>query len=295
VENVGGVCEVEANLIEACGVVGQGSAVHHPGCELMNERSVGLVVSDDVGAATYVYNNLVFGGFSAMGSTGIRVVDSGAGGSGREQVAVFNNYVNAQGPWGSGCTSPPWAGSQAVEFVVMAGATGTTGEGLAFHNNILDSGGRACRRYGVYEVGSNPGDHFDLAVFTHNAWVQLLAGRDNTAAGAVTWGYREVDGTVWCQAGTDVVAPAQCMNGAQAPGVAAGFTDNREGDPVFAGLDTDISERPGALGLTDFHATGSVLQSNGTMSLPIPLSYDFEGEARDTTGPTCDIGHDETP
>lgn len=159
----------------------------------------------------------------------------------------------------------------------------------------IDGGGRACRRYGVYEVGTNPGDHFDLAVFTHNAWVQLLVGRDTTAAGAGAWAYREVDGTLWCVAGVDVVATGQCLDGAQAPGAAAGFTGNREGDPVFAGADTDISERPGALGLADLHATGAVLQSNGTQSLPQPVASDFEGDPRDTAAPTCDIGHDETP
>jgi len=294
VANVDGLCVLEANLIEACGVVGAGSVVHDPACEVLNEPSVGLEVSDDVGAACHVFNNRVFGGFSAMGSTGMRVVDHGSVGR-TGQVVVYNNYVNAQGPWGAACTSPPWAGSQAVELVVGAGVTGTTGEGLAFHNNIFDGGGRACRRYGVFEAGSTPAEHFDLAVFTHNAWVQVLAGRDNGAAGAAAWAYREADGTVWCEAGVEVVEPGQCLDGAQSPGAAAGFAGNREGDPVFAGSDTDISERPGALSLADFHATAAVLQSNGTQSLPVPVAADYEGDPRTTAGPTCDIGHDETP
>ncbi len=283
--------QVRGNRIEACGPLLAGSSVHHPDCEQLWMRSEGLYLVDGVGMPTWVYNNLVFGGFSQSGSTGVRIDDSG---NNAAQVKLYNNYVNAQGLFATSCaaTGPD---ARAVELRPSSGSI-NFGDGIELHNNILDGGGRTCTRYGVYEANhGGVGDVFRALVVSHNLWVQVLPGRDNNPAGAVTWGYHESTGANWCEAGVDTIGPAGCLSDPTAPTTASLYTDSREGDPVFEGVDTAISERPGELPLSDFHATGADLQSTGDCGAAVVpfIAEDYEGDTRPNL-PTCDLGHDET-
>jgi len=282
-------CMVSANLIEACGVV-DGAGTHDVQCEDMWARSIGLYVMDGRAMPTFVWNNLVFGGFSQSGATGMRLDDSGNPGA---NAQVYNNYINAQGQRHAACGAIQ-PDARAIHLAVTAGGV-FGGAGLDFHNNIIDAGGRSCLRYGVYEDG-NGFDAFIALAFTHNVWVQAIASRDNNPIGSQTWGYHESTGVQFCQAGVDVIGGIpDCLNNPIAPTNAIEFNSNLEGDPVFQGTDTAISEGPGFLPLSDFHATALVLQSAGTkVPLMMPPGQDYEGDPRPDPV-TCDIGHDETP
>ncbi|MFH2007408.1 MAG: hypothetical protein ABI333_12555 [bacterium] len=291
--NVDTECFISHNLIEACGVV-DSAGNHHPGCDTQlasPDHSEGLQVFDGRGMPTFVFNNLVFGGFSQNGTTGVRVDDSSVA---TANVQLFNNYINAQGQIANACP----AGSPdaiAIELRPSDGIIGG-GAGLRIHNNIIDAGGRACFRYGVYEMGNGIDILFNLTV-THNVWVQANGDRDVNPAGSQTWGYRESTGTTYCLAGggaAEVIQPTGCLNNPNAPTGVTLYTDNREGDPEFAGVDVQISEAPSILAWTDFHATASVLQANGSLTaMTIPPADDYEGDPR--SGAVCDVGHDETP
>jgi hypothetical protein len=294
VTNVSKDAILDGNLIEACGLVS--TAGHHPECDAtilgFPSRSVGLYVGDVVGDPTFVYNNLIFGGFSASGSSALQIFDTLGSDGGTAQVKVFNNYLNAQGALTQLCTNPPWPDARAIELTGRNPA-GMLGYGLELYNNIIDPGGRTCRRYGVYEDTLTP---FDPAQFRHNVWVQINLDRD-LLPGHQTWGYREHDGTLHCQGGIDVIQPGLggCLNHPLAPTTTTSFTQNREGDPEFLGNDLAISEGPAGLPWSDLRAKALVLQGNGTAVLPLALDHDYEGDPRVSTTMTCDVGHDETP
>jgi hypothetical protein len=289
--NCGFECMVSANLIEACGVVDSGGT-HDVQCEDMfvGARSIGLYVRDGRAMPTFVWNNLVFGGFSQSGATGMRLDDSGNPGA---NAQVYNNYINAQGQVHGMCGAIQ-PDARAIHLASTAGGV-ASGAGLDFHNNIIDAGGRSCLRYGVFEDGNGFDVFIDLT-FTHNVWVQAMVGRDNNPAGSQTWGYKESTGIQYCLAGVDVIGGVpDCLNNPIAPTNPLEFVSNLEGDPVFQGSDTAISEGPGFLPLGDFHATAALLQSAGTkVPLIMPPWDDYEGDPR-PNGLVCDIGHDETP
>ncbi len=234
------------------------------------------------------------------GATALQIWDLGGSVGG---VAAFNNYINAQG-WlvdsASTCTgSAPDA--RAVELLLGPGAAAASADRLDLFNNLVDSGGRACRRYGVWEVQpSVPADLFVTIDFAYNAFVQADTERDATPAGYHAIAYLESDNQAFCDAAASDVVGTDCFVGAVFPTTSTYYLGNLEVDPDFAGSELLISEIPGLLPASDFRvgtaaSTGPLHYADRQTVLPLPyapLNTDFEDEAR-ASAIVCDIGHDE--